>query len=129
MTPRHRAEAFRRFLNGIDASRRTPTCMSCSTSSTTKPRRSSAGLSATRTSRSTHADLLLADLVERWFAELTTKWIKRNAHRSVRNLVGSIRTWISNWNDDPKPYVWHKSADEVRDSLSAYRQRINDSGH
>ncbi len=69
------------------------------------------------------------NLVERWFAELTTKWIKRSAHRSVRELVASIRTWITNWNDDPKPYVWHKTADEILDSLANYCQRINDSGH
>lgn len=48
------------------------------------------------------------NLVERWFAELTTKWIKRSSHRSVRDLVASIRTWIANWNEEPKPYVWHK---------------------
>ena len=69
------------------------------------------------------------NLVERWFAELTTKWIKRSAHRSVRDLVASIRTWITDWNDDPKLFVWHKSADEILDSLAAYCQRINDSGH
>jgi hypothetical protein len=43
------------------------------------------------------------NLVERWFAELTTKWIRRGTHRSVRDLVASIRTWIANSNDDPKP--------------------------
>ena len=59
------------------------------------------------------------NLVERWFAELTTKWIKRSAHRSVRDLVASIRTWITNWNDDPKPFVWHKTADEILDSLAS----------
>src|SRR5204863_2881963 len=69
------------------------------------------------------------NLVERWFAELTTRWIKRSAHRSVRDLVASIHTWITNWNDDPKPYVWHKSADEILDSLASYCQRTNDSGH
>ena len=69
------------------------------------------------------------NLVERWFAELTTKWIKRGAHRSVRDLVASIRTWITNWNEDPKPYVWHKTADEILDSLATYCQRISDSGH
>jgi transposase len=69
------------------------------------------------------------NLVERWFAELTTKWIKRSAHRSVRDLVASIRTWITNWNDDPKPYIWHKTADEILTSLAAYCQRINDSQH
>ena len=69
------------------------------------------------------------NLVERWFAELTTKWLKRGTHRSVKELVASIRTWITNWNDDPKPFVWHKTADEILNSLAAYCQRINDLGH
>ena len=69
------------------------------------------------------------NLVERWFAELTTKWLRRGTHRSVKELVASIRTWITNWNDDPKPFVWHKTADEILDSLAAYCQRIPDSGH
>jgi hypothetical protein len=69
------------------------------------------------------------NLVERWFAELTTKQIKRSAHRAVRDLVASIRTWITNWNGDPKPYVWHKTADETLDSLASYCQRSPDSGH
>jgi hypothetical protein len=58
-----------------------------------------------------------------------TKWIKRGTHRSVRDLVASIRTWITDWNDDPKPFVWNKTADQILDSLAAYCQRINDSGH
>ena len=69
------------------------------------------------------------NLVERWFAELTTKWIKRSAHRSVRDLVASIRTWITLWNDQPRPFIWHKTADQILDNLAAYCQRINDSGH
>jgi len=69
------------------------------------------------------------NLVERWFAELTTKWLKRGTHYSAKNLVASIRTWITMWNDEPKPYVWHKTADEILDSLANYCQRISDSGH
>ena len=69
------------------------------------------------------------NLVERWFAELTTKWRRRGTHRSVRELVASIRTWITNWNDEPRPFVWHKTADEILDSLATYCQRINDLGH
>ena len=69
------------------------------------------------------------NLVERWFAELTNKWLRRGTHRSVKDLVASIRTWITNWNDDPKPFIWHKTADEILDSLAHYCQRINDSGH
>ncbi len=67
------------------------------------------------------------NLVERWFAELTTKWLRRGTHRSFKELVASIPTWVTNWND-PKPFVWHKIADEILDSLSAYCQRISDSG-
>ena len=43
------------------------------------------------------------NLVERFFAELTTKWLRRGSHRSVAELEQSIRTWIDTWNDDPKP--------------------------
>lgn len=69
------------------------------------------------------------NLVERWFGELTTKWLRRGTHRSVRELTTSIRAWITTWNDDPKPFVWHKTADQILDSLAAYCNRINDSGH
>jgi len=67
--------------------------------------------------------------MERTRYALTTKWIKRGAHRSVGDLVKSIRTWITGWNEDPKPYVWHKTTDEILDSLASYCQRISDSGH
>lgn len=64
----------------------------------------------------------LRSSAERWFAEVTTKWTRRRAHRSVRDLVASIRTWIVNWNDVPKPYAWHKSADEILEGLASYCQ-------
>jgi transposase len=69
------------------------------------------------------------NLVERWFAELTTKLLKRGAHRSVRDLNADIRAWIATWNDDPKPYVWTKTADQILDSIRRYCERINDSRH
>jgi transposase len=69
------------------------------------------------------------NLVERWFGELTSKWLQRGTHRSVKELVASIRTWIAAWNDDPRPYVWHKTTDEILENLAAYCHRINDSGH
>ena len=68
------------------------------------------------------------NLVERWFAELTEKWLRRGTHCSVRELTASIRTWIERWNDDPKPYVWHKTADEILDNLAGYCTRISNSG-
>lgn len=67
--------------------------------------------------------------VERWFGFLTDQLIRRGAHRSVQALEGDIRTWIAGWNDDPKPFVWKKSAEEILDSLSRYLQRISGAGH
>jgi transposase len=69
------------------------------------------------------------NLVERWFAELTTKKLRRGTHRSVRQLNTDIRAWIETWNHDPKPFVWTKTADEILDSIARYCNRINDSRH
>jgi len=68
------------------------------------------------------------NLVERWFAELTTKKIKRGAHASVPGLERDIRGWIATWNADPRPYVWVKTADQILASLARYCERISDSG-
>jgi transposase len=69
------------------------------------------------------------NLVERWFAELTTKKLRRGAHRSVRDLNTDIRAWMKTWNHDPKPYVWTKTADQILASITRYCTRINESGH
>jgi transposase len=69
------------------------------------------------------------NLVERWFAELTNKWLRRGTHRPTKELESSIAGWIDRWNEEPKPFVWHKSADEILDTLANYCTRISDSGH
>jgi transposase len=69
------------------------------------------------------------NLVERWFAELTSKLLRRGAHRSVRQLNADIRAWIETWNHDPRPFVWTKTADEILESIARYCQRINESRH
>ncbi len=69
------------------------------------------------------------NLVERWFGELTTKKLQRGTHRSVRALNTGIRAWINTWNDNPKPYIWTKTADQILDSIARYCTRINDSRH
>ena len=69
------------------------------------------------------------NMVERWFAELTEKWLRRGTHRSTKELKDSIAHWVQQWNDDPRPFVWHKSADEILTTLASYTQRISDSGH
>jgi transposase len=69
------------------------------------------------------------NLVERWFAELTNRKLRRSAHRSVTELEDDIRKWINEWNKHPKPFTWTKSADDILETLANYCQRILDSGH
>ena len=69
------------------------------------------------------------NLVERWFAELTTKKLRRGTHTSVRQLNADIRAWIDTWNDNPRPYIWTKTADQILASIGNYCTRINDSRH
>jgi transposase len=69
------------------------------------------------------------NLVERWFAELTTKKLRRGTHRSVRQLNTDIKSWIDGWNENPRPFVWTKTADQILESIARYCTRINDSGH
>ena len=67
--------------------------------------------------------------VERWFGFLTSQMIRRGVHKSVQALEADIRAWAGNWNDDPKPFVWRKTAEEILDSLARYCRRISDAGH
>jgi transposase len=69
------------------------------------------------------------NLAERWFAELTNRKLRRPAHRSVTERETGIRRWINEWNTDPKPFVWTKTADEILETLAASCSRINGSGH
>jgi transposase len=69
------------------------------------------------------------NLAERWFAELTQKKLRRGVHRSVQALERDIRSWLADWNEHPRPFVWTKTADEILDKVAAYCRRISDSGH
>jgi len=60
------------------------------------------------------------NLVERWFAELTTRKLRRSAHRSVRQLIDDLTDWVTTWNTNPRPFVWRKTADEILDNLKKY---------
>jgi transposase len=62
------------------------------------------------------------NLVERWFAELTNKRIRR-VFRSVKDLEGAIREYIDVHNEDPKPFVWTKTADQILASIARYALR------
>src|SRR4051794_77986 len=130
---RHRAIEFKQFLRAID--REVPDDLAVhvvlDNSSTHKTPAIARWLAAhprfvlhfTPTSSS------WLNLVERWFAELTTKLLRRGAHRSVRQLNADIRAWIDTWNDHPRPFVWTKTADQILESIARYCQRINDSRH
>jgi transposase len=130
---RHRAIEFKKFLQTLD--RQVPSELevhlvldNASTHKTPAIQKWLAGhprfvLHFTPTSSS------WLNLVERWFAELTTKKLRRGAHRSVRDLNTDIRAWIETWNRNPRPYVWTKTAEQILDSIATYCTRINESRH
>ena len=66
---------------------------------------------------------------QRWFSELTTKLLRRGRHRSVRALNTDIRNWIDTWNENPRPYVWTKTAEQILDAIKRYCQRTNPAAH
>jgi transposase len=60
------------------------------------------------------------NLVERWFSALTKKKLQRSAHCSVKELADDIRAWADTWNENPKPFVWHKTAEQILERLAGY---------
>lgn len=67
--------------------------------------------------------------VERWFATLTEKQIRRGTHRSTRQLEQAIRSYLNTYNADPRPFVCSKSADDILASIERFYLRISNSGH
>jgi len=67
--------------------------------------------------------------VERWFATLTEKYIRRGTRRSMRQLEQAIRRYLNLNNNDPRPFVWTKSADDILASIQRFCLRISDSRH
>ena len=63
--------------------------------------------------------------VERWFAELTRKKIQRGVHTSIKDLEADIQAFIAKHNQNPKPYKWTKSADEILASVKRFCLRTN----
>jgi transposase len=64
----------------------------------------------------------------RWFGLLTDKLIRRGAHTSVKALEDDIKAWIGTWNQDPRPFTWTKTADEILKSLADYLTKISPAG-
>lgn len=69
------------------------------------------------------------NLVERWFAGLTDKQIRRGVFRSTRQLEEAIGRYLKHYNRDPKPFVWTKTAEQILESVRRYCERISDSRH
>jgi transposase len=69
------------------------------------------------------------NLVERWFAALTEKQLRRGAHRSTRELEDAIRRYLEISNRHPKPFIWTKTADQILESVNRFCKRISNSGH
>ncbi len=69
------------------------------------------------------------NLVERWFATLTAKQIRRGTFRSTLQLEATIKNYITICNEDPKPFVWTKTADEILDSIARFCMRTSETGH
>ncbi len=67
--------------------------------------------------------------VERWFAYITDELIRRGSHTSIQALEADIRDWVKDWNADPKPFIWTKTAEQILESLGRLLTRISGAGH
>jgi transposase len=130
---RHRAVEFRRSLAKIDAEvpAQLDLHLICDNLATHKPPAITKWLHAhprfdlhfTPTSSS------WLHQVERWFALLTDKQLRRSAQRSLPALEKDIRTCVTHWNENPRPFSWTKTADEIFERLNSCLQRIPGAGH
>ena len=68
-------------------------------------------------------------MVERFFAALTDKQIRRGVHRSTRQLETAIRDYLKTHNEAPRPFRWTKSADDILDSVARFCKRTSGTGH
>ncbi len=64
------------------------------------------------------------NMVERWFRDLTTKRLKRGSFASVPELIAAIEDYIANHNNEPKPFVWTKTAEEIIEKVKRGRAAL-----
>jgi transposase len=69
------------------------------------------------------------NLVERWFAELTNKRVRRGVFKNTQQLERAIRDYLKTYNENPKPFTWTKTADDILKSIARFCMRTSDSGH
>jgi transposase len=67
--------------------------------------------------------------VERWSGFLTDQMIRRGVHKSVQALEKDVHAWIGTWNENPRPFIWTKTAEEILDSLAKYIAKISGGPH
>ncbi len=130
---RHRSAEFRKFLDNIDAN--VPRSLDVhlimdnyGTHKTPTIRRWLAKRPRFH-SHFTPTGSSWLNLVERWFATLTAKQIRRGSFRSTRQLEATIKNYLQVYNENPKPFVWTKTADEILQSLARFCSRTSGTGH
>lgn len=124
---RHRSSEFRKFLDAIDAA--VPADLDVRIVMDNYATHKTAAIKAWLAKRPryhvhfTPTSASWLNQVERWFGILTDRQIKRGAHRSVQELEGAITSFIAAHNDQPKPFVWTKTADAILASLARFCTR------
>ena len=130
---RHRSIEFRKFLDTIEAS--VPTeldvhlIMDNYGTHKTDPIRRWSAKRPVSTYTSLPPVLPGSILVERWFALLTEKQLRRGVHHSNRELESAIYHYLEVSNENPKPFVWVKTADQILTNVARFYQRTSETGH
>jgi transposase len=131
--PQHRAVEFKKFLTAIDKAvpAELDVHLICDNLATHKTRTITEWLAKHPRFHMhfTPTGSSWINQVERWFGLLTDQLLRRGVHKSIAALQNDVRDWITAWNDDPKPFRWTKTADEILDSLAKYMARISDATH
>jgi transposase len=130
---RHRAAEFRKFLDAIDAA--VPNDLDIHIILDNYATHKTASIQRWLAKRPryhlhfTPTGASWINLVERWFLDFTNRQIRRGSHRSTRALEEAIRNYLTLNNENPKPFVWTKTADEILASIARFCERTSDSGH
>src|SRR6202165_3088770 len=131
--PQHRAREFRKFLDVIDAA--VPTDLDLHLILDNYATHKTAVIQRWLAKRPryhlhfTPTSASWLNLVERWFATLTDKQIRRGSHPGPRALIAAIKQYLAVTNETPKPLVWTKTSDEILASVARFCRRISYSGH
>jgi transposase len=130
---RHRSIEFRKFLDAIDAAVPAPLAVHLIMDNYGTHKTPSVRAWFARHPRFhahfTPTSASWLNMVERWFGLLSEKQIKRGTHRSTVELEKAIRNYLAIHNENPQPFVWTKTADQILASLARFCKRISDSGH